>query len=386
MDTQRSFTRIKGLSERRRLPRLGKIRLGVKMQGRNGNEYPKEVDYFVCPPEVEAVYGKTPRVLDVMLPVNDPEVVFPQKLAWYGRSRGPKCVGDGERAMRVDEQTGEFYERDCPCEKLERGGECGRRAHLLVMLPNVSIGGVYQIDLGSFHSIVDLNSGMDYVQALVGRIAMLPLKLRRVARETHGSGKKEIHYTLQLILEGDIRALNSWRSETLLIPETTAPYLIEAEDVNPALDPGARVVQEQPEPPATEPPPPEAPAAGPDTANWKKTVNLLSKAKISLKKMELYAGKKKTEWGLPEILLVEAAVDRILGGADIDQLIIDRTKSAAAVNTQADAPAEPPQTVGGEPGELAWLTCPDAQERPETYCPECPLDLECERRGPICQE
>ena len=41
---------IKGLSEQRRLPRLGKIRLGVKKKNQKGIEYPASTDYFVCPP------------------------------------------------------------------------------------------------------------------------------------------------------------------------------------------------------------------------------------------------------------------------------------------------------------------------------------------------
>jgi hypothetical protein len=56
-----NFTRIKDLSDKRRLPRLGKIRLGIKCKSvSTGNEYPKEVEYFVCPPEVQKVYGEKP--------------------------------------------------------------------------------------------------------------------------------------------------------------------------------------------------------------------------------------------------------------------------------------------------------------------------------------
>ena len=40
---------IKELSDVRRLPRLGKIHLGVKAKNEKGVEYPKAVDYFVVP-------------------------------------------------------------------------------------------------------------------------------------------------------------------------------------------------------------------------------------------------------------------------------------------------------------------------------------------------
>jgi len=49
---RQKFTRIKGLSSIRRLPRLGKIRLGIKKVTAKGKEYPSETDYFVCPAEV----------------------------------------------------------------------------------------------------------------------------------------------------------------------------------------------------------------------------------------------------------------------------------------------------------------------------------------------
>lgn len=236
------FSRIKDLSDRRRLPRLGKIRLGVKaISKKTGKEYPKETDYFVCPEDVRKIYGDRPTELDVMFPLNEAEAIFPQRYVWYGQSRGAKCIGDGERANRVQEdQT--VKEIECPCEKL--GKECQRRAHLMVILPKVSLGGVYQIDLGSYHSIVDINSGLDYVQALVGRFSMVPLTLKRVAKETHGSGRKETHWPLQVIFEGSVEFINALRETSNRIL-TGAQYLLPAPaEENPATDEGAIVVEE----------------------------------------------------------------------------------------------------------------------------------------------
>jgi hypothetical protein len=136
-----TFTTIKGVSERRRLPRLGKIRLGVKVLAKNGQGYPAEVDYFVVPPEVQQVYGPKPKMLDVMFPVQDRGVIFPQALKWYGAGRGLKCIGDGERAMRLNEQTGAMESMDCPCPLYEQR-QCQRRAHLMVILPKINMGGI----------------------------------------------------------------------------------------------------------------------------------------------------------------------------------------------------------------------------------------------------
>lgn len=240
-DFRPQFTTIKGISERRRLPRLGKIRLGIKATSqKTGKEYPKEVDYFVCPPEVQAVYGENPKELDIMLPVNDLGIVLPTAYKWYGRSFGVKCVGDGETAMRSYGEEG-MKEVDCPCKHLKSEentkGECNRIAHFLFILPQVSMGGVYQIDTGSINSIIDIQSGLDYTATLVAsvtgeyRFAMIPLKLKRVKRETHGSGRKETHYTLMVESAVDITQLNKLSLNTRQIPvEVETPRLTEAVD------------------------------------------------------------------------------------------------------------------------------------------------------------
>jgi len=232
-----SFTRIKELSDKRRLPRLGKIRLGVKAATASGKEYPREVSFFVVPPEVEAVYGDKPTVLDVVFPINDIETVFPQAYKFYGSGRGLKCVGNGECALRLDEKTQVMQERPCPCDLLEKGA-CQRRAHLLVMLPKVSVGGIYQIDMGSYHSIVDLNSGLDYVQALIGRFAMVPLILKRVPRETHNGGQKAVHYPLQVLLaSADMETVEALRDDNRRVIEASKRLAIAPpKDGNPAVN------------------------------------------------------------------------------------------------------------------------------------------------------
>ena len=62
---------IKGVSEVVRLPRLGKIRLGVKRENSTGTPYPSPTDYFVCPDEVRKVFGEKPKELRIMFPTED---------------------------------------------------------------------------------------------------------------------------------------------------------------------------------------------------------------------------------------------------------------------------------------------------------------------------
>lgn len=251
----RRFTQIKGLSENRRLPRMGKIRLGIRVKKKaednrckhdkdatcNFCTYPRETEYFVVPPEVAKVYGEKPTELDIMLPVNDLNIIFPQAYEMYGSGRGLFCSGDGETAIRLNTETKSFDERKCPCEYLEQK-KCSQRAHLLAILPKVSPGGVYQFDTGSINSIIDINSSLEYVQAMIGRFAMVQLKIKRIPMQTHHDGKKQTHYTMKIEPVGDFNDLKLLRSdkETIfLLPEPP-------EHVNPAVD--GPTVDEEPEP------------------------------------------------------------------------------------------------------------------------------------------
>ena len=239
---RRRFTKIQdGFSTNRRIPRLGKIRLGLKVKNAKGVEYPKETEHFVVPDEVRRVYGDMPRELDVLLPVDDPEIVFPQSLVMYGSSRGLKCHGNGQTAERLNEQTGKWEERSCPCEfrKTDQNpkGQCDEVAHLMVILPKVNAGGVYQLTTRSYHSAVDINSGIDFVRGLIGRVALVPLKLKREARDTHHDGKKQVHYTCTLTLDADINGINRLREDNGRVLET-ARYQIEAPvEESPVSDP-----------------------------------------------------------------------------------------------------------------------------------------------------
>lgn len=236
------FSRIEnGFSTSRRIPRLGKIRLGIKAVSAGGKEYPKETDYFVCPPEVQRIYGEKPDELDVMLMSEDPEIIFPQKLARYGSSRGLVCHGNGVEAERMNEQSKKWDACACPCEhkKSEENpkGDCTETAHLMVLLPKVNLGGCYQITTRSYNSAVDVNSGIEYIKALIGRTSMVPLKLKRQKIETHHDGKKQFHYTLSLTLDADIEGINKLREDTSRVLSTARFQLEGPVEENPASEP-----------------------------------------------------------------------------------------------------------------------------------------------------
>ncbi len=88
----------------------------------------------------------------------------------------------------------------------------------MVILPEVNMGGVYQLDTGSFYNIVELNSAIDYLKALLGRVALVPLTLKREAVEVTYQGRKRTHFLLKLRFDGDLAMVQRLREQARWIP------------------------------------------------------------------------------------------------------------------------------------------------------------------------
>jgi hypothetical protein len=215
---------IKGLSEIRRLPRLGKIRLGIKKKTAAGKEYPAEVDYFIIDPqtpseleneklkdEFNKLYGEKPKVIRIMFPVATEDVYFPQFYKRYGSSTMLKCKGDGMTASCSSEEYIKGLEiigkdemgltqvkcfgKECP---YQQNRECSTVGVLQILLPEMPGAGVWQITTGSFHSIVNLNSCIDFIKSVCGRAHMIPLTLERRKQDIQYEGKKSKHFILHI--------------------------------------------------------------------------------------------------------------------------------------------------------------------------------------------
>ena len=218
---------IKGLSEVRRLPRLGKIRLGVKKVSSGGAEYPAEIDYFKLDPQTPSelenkkildefmnLYGEKPKSIKIMFPVADPGIYFPQFYKRYGSSTLLQCKGNGETAscgtqefakglkvIGLDEMGLTMVEckgKECSYYKDKKCTEVGV---LQILLPELPGAGVWQISTGSYNSIVNLNSCIDYIIAVCGRAHMIPLTLERREQEIQYEGKKGKHWILHINMD-----------------------------------------------------------------------------------------------------------------------------------------------------------------------------------------
>jgi hypothetical protein len=182
---------IEGLSTSRRLPRLGKIHLGVK----DDRGIPKRTDYFVFDKdnphykELVDAFGEKPKELRIMIPVEDEERFASQYYRCYSKTRGLICKGDGITASRLtdtasgamadrDSKEVEMREieckgRDCPDYKQK----CKEVMNLQFLLPEIPGLGVWQIDTSSINSIININSMVGLLKAIYKKISMIPLLL-----------------------------------------------------------------------------------------------------------------------------------------------------------------------------------------------------------------
>lgn len=233
MDFTGEFTKIKGFSNIRRLPRKDRISLGIKQSAPSFSI--KDVEYFIVPKEVENIYGERPTELDIVFPLSGldenglPDLggIYPQALKLYGSSKGLKCIGNGETARRANEK-GEFEEVDCPCDLFGAKSGCKKVGTLLFFLPKVSMGGVYYIDSGSWNSMVDVQSGIALALEMLrnpytgeyNSIAMLPFKLRRVFKMVKHGNRQDKHWPLTCELSIPLERINQIREG---IPRTRLP-------------------------------------------------------------------------------------------------------------------------------------------------------------------
>ena len=152
---------IKGFADQTRIPRVGKIHLGIKQKSaKSDSEYPRATDYFVVNEDdstsesavkaFRSVYGEKPKAIKVMFPSNQIENFFPQYLKAYRRTGGGNqlyCWGDGENANRLMD-SGEWAKmpclyKECP---IYAEGKCKELGQLQFFLPDVPMLGIWQVD------------------------------------------------------------------------------------------------------------------------------------------------------------------------------------------------------------------------------------------------
>lgn len=192
---------IKGISEVIRLPRLGKIRLGIK-KNLQGATFPEPTDHFVCPDEVKKVYGEKPQELHIMFPTNNPDQWATQYLRCYSEFQQLICRGNGRTAITCS-RPGNSDIKEIVCNPLKcnsyQQGNCRRIMNLQFLLPACPGFGVYQLDTSSYYSMVNINSSLELARNIFGRVAMIPFSLILENQEVQPDGKNKIIKVLEIV-------------------------------------------------------------------------------------------------------------------------------------------------------------------------------------------
>ena len=253
---------IRGLSDRRRLPRHGKVRLGIQVPNKRGNgTHPEAVDYFVTDDDEngrrlrELLGTDEPRSIPIAFPVDDPAQFARHHLELWGGG-GRKCYGDGEQAVAVVDV--EAYERwassgvaraalapdlwassrvfedsedppqqrripcfgagyeDAPACPMYGPSGCGPSMHLQFVIRGFPGLGVWQLDTGSAMSIERVLSFVDLLRAATGgHVAWIPLTLSLEPMKVRGRTFYILHLDAEQHLE-ELRALEGSAASSLL--------------------------------------------------------------------------------------------------------------------------------------------------------------------------
>jgi hypothetical protein len=255
---------IEGISDLRRMPRLGKVRLGIKVEPLDKNPYPRATDYFVIPDEIKQFVEEKPKKLNIMFPTERVEEFAQQWLRCYSFTQGLVCKGNGVKATRkIDADTGDIarsttqewrFRADWTCDPntceqyLEK--QCRRVMNLLFLMPDVPGLGCWQLDTTSFYSIVNINSCIDLIRSICGRISFIPLKLSLEPLEVSPPGitKKTVHV---LAIRSDVK-LADIQQLAMTPPERIMLPALEEEEAPGDLFPEQKLAEAEEEAPPAE--------------------------------------------------------------------------------------------------------------------------------------
>lgn len=201
---------ISFLDDRNRINRVGRIRLGHKVQTQNGKERPVADPFFVLPDELKEFYGDRPVTLHIRFISDLVEHTFPHYLRMYS-ARGLRCLGDGARVIyQVDDKGTKtvddcatldadghvIWERDektnmehikptpCPGEDCPhyQGGLCKPTGYLRFVVEERLRQGYYDVVCHQ-RAVVGIRTQLELCLSMFGRLTDIPFLLHRGAPE-----------------------------------------------------------------------------------------------------------------------------------------------------------------------------------------------------------
>lgn len=192
-------------------PVVGRISIGRVVE-KNGKRLPEKDDQFTITTQVQTRDGwllhpqdevqrklrggDKLRVIDIVLPFNDPDLNLRAEYSYFDREDGrPVCVGDGETCRR-DTDDGM---QTLPCYTPDNCGfhnrECKPYGRLYVVIGDQDELGTFVLRTTSYNSIRTLAARMRYFHAVSGGLlACMPLELRLRGKSTTQSFRTAIYY------------------------------------------------------------------------------------------------------------------------------------------------------------------------------------------------
>lgn len=250
-----------------RMPRAGKISLGVKKQTQKGVSYPSTVEYFVLNhledetrKKIEAIYGPEPKELDIIFPDDDLNKIIPTWLKWFsggtkddkGEMRGGKlrCYGDGPGPNNEPGEAVYLEKKDpitgispmrpcmgprCPDWKSLNGRQqCDKVMQVVCLLPFAGVtDGVFVITTRSVISIQSFHDVVIWAKKFnKGSVKGIPFKIFREEEtitfmDPNGQQKTSIQHIMKLarneglysrLPQETVQQLHSVLSERILLP------------------------------------------------------------------------------------------------------------------------------------------------------------------------
>jgi hypothetical protein len=164
----------------------------------------EKTDDWVVDEATMNALGEKPTEIKVMLPYDSVELNLPHEYSWWKSSKR-MCQGNGEYALRSQDDGSDPVEMACPCDLL---GEQCKPAGILncIVIKSQRIGGVHQFRTSSHNSIENLKSSLGFIKSvgggpLVGIPLWLTLQPQKVTPKK-GGGQITI-YVAGLEFRGD---------------------------------------------------------------------------------------------------------------------------------------------------------------------------------------
>lgn len=171
-------------------PRLGKIKLGIKEFNQKANrEIPRSIDYFRADgdyaKEFHSIYGKEPKMINVMFPYDDIERCINEFYRSY-KAGGLYCIGDGDTARRYSKQDDQFVDGHvCPCTALE-DGDCSASIRLEFLIVGLNVLGLWALETNSYYNRGNIRGALEITSATAGKLVGVEFQMSIKMQKQHG--------------------------------------------------------------------------------------------------------------------------------------------------------------------------------------------------------